>query len=257
MTVLPSLPGASLGLLWCTEGQPVYRWSLNSAGYPCPCPPLLRPVASFLTSQPLTTPLMVLLCCNLLSLAEGGSTTVVVGVSICFAAGIVASSEGGSPPFRSVVVRSARIRSGSSLTPQRFRSGSEVRSGSAAVPQWFRASSAVAPQRFRTASEVVPHFLRTSSAAVPHYFRTTSALLPQRFRTSSALLPHNCRRNGGDPPSVILSALYAPRRIMARLVSFWLFSGCQWRALFKGTAWADCLLSPLKARPSVSQTARQ
>ena len=176
----------------------------------------------------------------------------VVGVSICFAAGIVASSEGGSPPFRSVVVRSARIRSGSSLTPLRFRSGSEVRSGSAAVPQWFRASSAVAPQRFRTASEVVPHFLRTSSAAVPHYFRTTSALLPQRFRTSSALLPHNCQRNGGDPPSVILSALYAPRRIMARLVSFWLFSGCQWRALFKGTAWADCLLSPLPEGPAFS-----
>ena len=32
---------------------PVYRWPLNSAG--CPCSPLLCPVASFLTAQPLTT----------------------------------------------------------------------------------------------------------------------------------------------------------------------------------------------------------
>ena len=176
--------------MWCTEGQPVYRWSLNSAGYPCPCPPLLRPVASFLTAQPLATPLMVLLCCNLLSLAEGGSTTVVVGVSICFAAGIVASSEGGSPPFRSVVVRSARIRSGSSLTPQRFRSGSEavpqrfrsgsgsalppqwLRSGSALLPKWFHTSSALLPQRFRTTFELLPHYFRSGSALPPHYFRS-------------------------------------------------------------------------------------
>ena len=49
LTVLPRC----LGLLWCTEGQPVYRWPLNSAG--CPCPSLLRPVASFFTAQPLTT----------------------------------------------------------------------------------------------------------------------------------------------------------------------------------------------------------